>query len=84
MLGLVLVVLLMLLLVLESGLDLTNESPDRSTMLRQGLEWTEKYYNLESSQFSKCSPTLSFIFQHLFIAVQSEEILVARFDIFFN
>ena len=27
-----------------SGSDLTNESPDRSTMLRQGLVRGEKYY----------------------------------------
>ena len=30
--------LLQLLLLVLSGLDLTNESPDKSTMLRQGLE----------------------------------------------
>ena len=30
--------LLVLLALVVSGLDLTNESPDRSTMLRQGLD----------------------------------------------
>ena len=30
--------LLVLLALVVSGLDLTNESPDKSTMLRQGLE----------------------------------------------